>query len=83
MLKLTDKRRRKYLKEYRSRPKSKKLMSERNKRYRITHKEEINEYARKHAKKYYLTPESKERKRKYDRQRYLNNNKKRIDSLMV
>jgi len=93
MLKLTDKRRRKYIEEYRSRPefieqerkyrkeynsrpKSKKLMSERNTRYRITHKKEINEYARKHAKKYYSTPEVKERKREYDRQRYLKNKQK-------
>ena len=77
MLKLTDKkRRRKYLKEYNSRTKSKKMMSERNKRYRITHKEEANEYARKHAKKYYSTPKAKERKREYDRQRYLKNKQK-------
>jgi hypothetical protein len=55
---------------------SKKLRRERNKKYCITHKEETNEYTRKHAKKYYSTPEVKERKREYDRQRYLKNKQK-------
>ena len=39
-----------YRKEYNSRPKSKELLKERNRRYRITHKEEIKEFLKEYGK---------------------------------